>query len=218
MNNVNIEELKAKVEAAKKENAEKIRIAAEVARLEATLKLEGSEELFQAKVKLAANGEQTAKLQKLVDECAEIVASVPVYNAKTRTNRVWAGSHKYNYGTQVDLMYQLATGILYACQEHKQLLLAHTGLNLELLEQMVKAFGAPTYYNRNYHTIVEAKPFEISMVKSTVEVMQSELGVVVDTSALTSSNFESEFIRAEVTAKNAFDQAVEAISEADFTL
>jgi hypothetical protein len=218
MNNVNIEELKAKVEAAKKENAEKIRVAAEVARLEATLKLEGSEELFQAKVKLAANGEQTAKLQALVDECAGIVASVPVYNQKTRTNRVWAGSHKYNYGTQVDLMYQLATGILYSCQEHKQLLLAHTGLNLELLEQMVKAFGAPTYYSRNYHTIVEAKPYEIGMVKSTVEVMQSELGVVVDTSTLTSTNFETEFARAEVTAKNNFDQAKEAIAEADFTL
>lgn len=215
---MNIEELKAKVEQVQKENAEKIRVAAEVARLEATLKLEGSEELFKAKVKLTANGEQTAKLQKLVDECAEIVASVPVYNAKTRTNRVWAGSHKYNYGTQIDLMYQLATGILYACQEHKQLLLAHTGLNLELLEQMVKAFGTPTYYSRNYHTIVEAKPFEIDMVQSTVEVMQSELGVVVDTAALTQNNFESEFVRAEVTAQQAFDQAKEAIAEADFSL
>jgi hypothetical protein len=215
---MNIEELKAKVEQVQKENAEKIRVAAEVARLEATLKLEGSEELFKAKVKLTANGEQTAKLQKLVDECAEIVASVPVYNAKTRTNRVWAGSHKYNYGTQVDLMYQLATGILYACQEHKQLLLAHTGLNLELLEQMVKAFGTPTYYSRNYHAIVEAKPFEIDMVQSTVEVMQSELGVVVDTTALTQNNFESEFVRAEVTAKQTYDQAKEAIAEADFSL
>lgn len=215
---MNIEELKAKVEQVQKENAEKIRHAAEVARLEATLKLEGSEELFKAKVKLTANGEQTAKLQKLVDECAEIVASVPVYNAKTRTNRVWAGSHKYNYGTQVDLMYQLATGILYACQEHKQLLLAHTGLNLELLEQMVKAFGTPTYYSRNYHTIVEDKPFEIDMVQSTVEVMQSELGVVVDTSALTLSNFELEFARAEITAEQAYNQAKEAIAEADFSL
>jgi hypothetical protein len=215
---MNIEELKAKVAQVQKDNAEKIRVAAEVARLEATLKLEGSEELFKAKVKLAANGEQTAKLQQLVNECAEIVASVPVHNPKTRTNRVWAGSHKYNYGTQVDLMYQLATGILYACQEHKQLLLAHTGLNLELLEQMVKAFGTPTYYSRNYHTIVENKPFKIDMIKSTVEVMQSELGVVVDTSALTQNNFELEFARAEVTAEQAYNEAQLAIAEADFTL
>lgn len=215
---MNINELKAKVEAAKKENAEKIRVAAEVARLEATLKLETSPALFAAKVKLAANGEQTAKLQQLVDECAAIVSSVPVYNAKTRTNRVWAGSHKYNYGTQIDLMYQLATGILYSCQEHKQLLLAHTGLNLELLERMVEAFGTPMYYSRNYHTIVEAKPYCIDMVKSTVEVMQSELGVVVDTAKLTDSNFEYEFVRAEVTAAQSLEQAEEALKEADFSM
>lgn len=215
---INIEELKAEVKRVQEENAKRIREAAEVARLQATLKLEGSEELFKAKVKLAANGEQTAKLQAMVDECAGIVASVPVYNQKTRTNRVWAGSHKYNYGTQIDLMYQLATGILYACAEHKQLLLAHTGLNLELLEELVKAFGTPTYYSRNYHTIVEEKPFDIDMVKSTVEVMQSELGVVVDTAALTQNNFETEFVRAYNTAMTTYEQAKEAIAEADFTL
>jgi hypothetical protein len=215
---INIEQLKAEVKRVQEENAVRIREAAEVARLQATLKLEGSEELFKAKVKLAANGDQTLKLQKLVDECAGIVASVPVYNAKTRTNRVWAGSHKYNYGTQVDLMYQLATGILYACAEHKQLLLAHTGLNLELLEQFVKSFGTPTYYSRNYHTIVEEKPYQIDMVKSTVEVMQSELGVVVDTNALTINNFEAEFVRAYSTATQAYEQAKEAIAEADFSL
>lgn len=215
---MNIEELKAKVEAVQANNAVKIREAAEVARLEATLMLEGSEALFAAKVKLAANGQQTAKLQKLVDECAEIVASVPVYNAKTRTNRVWAGSHKYNYGTQIDLMYQLATGIMYSCQEHKQLLLAHTGLDLELLEQLVKAFGTPTYYSRNYHTIVESNPYNFAMVKSTVDVMQSSLGVVVDTSDLTETNLEREFLRAETTAYNNFEQAKEAIAEADFSL
>jgi len=215
---MNIEELKAKVAAVKAENAAKIRERAEIARLEATLKLEGSEELFAAKVKLAANGEQTAKLQQLVDECAEIVASVPVHNPKTRTNRVWAGSHKYNYGTQVDLMYQLATGILYACQEHKQLLLAHTGLNLELLEQMVKAFGTPTYYSRNNHVVVESRSYDFDMVKSTIDVMQSELSVVVDTSAITRNNFEMEFVRAENTAATAYQQAKEAIEEAEFVL
>lgn len=217
-NKMNIEELKAKVEAQVKANVERVRQAAEVARLEATLKLESSEELFNAKVRLAANGQQTARLQQLVDECAELVASVPVYNAKTRTNRVWAGSHRYSHGTQVDLMYQLATGILYACQEHKQLLLAHTGLSLELIERMVDAFGTPTYYSRNYHTVVEPKPYNLELIKSTVAVMQSDLGVVIDDSALNEKNFEAEFVRAEATAQNNLMQAEEAIAEADFTL
>lgn len=215
---MNIEQLRAQVEATVKANMERVREAAEVARLEATLKLEGSEELFQARVRLQANSDATTKLQKLVDECAGIVASVPVHNPKTRTNRVWAGSHKYNYGTQVDLMYNLASGILYACAEHKQLLLAHTGLDLEVCQQLVEAFGTPTYYSRNYNTIVESKPYDVDSVKATLAVMQSQLGVVIDEAKVTHDNFKLDFIRAETTAHNNYNSAQEAINEADFSL
>jgi hypothetical protein len=215
---MNIEELKAKVKALKDANDVKIREAAEVARLEATLKLESSKELFKARVKMAAISHQTASLQSLVDECAEIVASVPVYNQKTRNNRVWAGTHRYNMGNQIDLLYQLATGILYACAEHKQLLLTHTGLDMEAIQTFVDAFGTPSYYSRNYHTIVEAKPYQVDVLQSAVAVLQSELGVVVNTSALTEDNLKAEYDRAEVTAKNNFDLAEEAINDADLVL
>jgi hypothetical protein len=215
---INIAELQAQVKATVAANMERIKEQSMIAGLQATLQLEGSEALFNAKVKLATTGAQTARLQDLVDECAGMVANVPVYNQKTRTNRVWSASRKFTYGNQIDLMYQLATGILYACAEHKALLLAHTGLSLELLEQIVQAFGSPMYYSRNYHAIVEAKPFTLELVKSTVEVMQSELSVVVDTTALTMDNFLLEFVKAKTTANNNFTQATEAIQEADFTL
>lgn len=215
---MNLEELKAKVAAQVAANNERVRMAAEVARLEATLKLESSETLFNAKVKLAASGQQTARLQQLIDECTAIVATVPVYNSKTRTNRVWAGSHRYTFGTQIDMMYQLATGILYACQEHKQLLLAHTGLSMELIERFVESFGTPSYYSRVHNVIVESKPYSVDMVKSTVAVMQSEIGVVVDDSALTEQNFEVEFVRSNVTAHNNMAQAEQAIAEANLEL
>lgn len=215
---INIEQLRAQVEQMKTENLAKVREAAEVARLQATLKLESSPELFQSKVQLAASAQQTEQLQKLVDECAEIVASVPVHDPRTRTNRVWAAGHRYNYGTQVDLMYQLATGILYSCQEHKQLLLTHTGLNNELVAKLVESFGSPSYYSRNYHTVVEAKPANPDAVKAVINVMQSELGVVIDTTQVTPNNFELEFVRAEVKAQDTFKLANEAIEEADFSL
>ena len=215
---MNIEQLKAQVKAVSEANAEKIRVAAEVARLEATLKLESSEALFTSKVRIAANGAQTAALQRMVDECAAIVSSVPVHNPKTRTNRKWNGAHRYGYGTQIDLMYQLATGILYACADHKPLLLAHSGLDLEVIEQVVESFGAPTYYSRNYNTVVEAKPYCLDLVKATVDVMQSELGVVVDTAKLTADQFEYEFLRAENTAATNLKQAEEAIAGADLKM
>ena len=215
---INIEQLKAQVEQMKTANMAKIKEAAEIARLQATIKLESSPELFESKVRLQATAQQTSTLQQLVDECSAIVASMPVHNSKTRTNRVWAGGHRYNYGTQVDLMYQLATGILYACAEHKQLLLAHTGLNTELLNQLVESFGSPSYYSRNYHTIVEAKPANVDKLQAALAVMQSELGVVADTAGVNTDTLETEFVRAEVSAKVNYAQANEAMQDADFSL
>lgn len=215
---MNIEQLKVQVAEMQKANAEKIQHAAQVARLEATLKLESSPALFAAKVKIAATGAQTAVLQKLVDECGAIISSMPVNNPKTRSSRKWSGAHRYGYGTQIDLMYQLATGVLYSCADHKPLLLAHTGLDLEVLEQVVDAFGAPTYYSRNHHTIVDSKPYCLDLVKAVVDVMQSELSVVVDTTKLTEEQFEYEFLRAENTATENMKQADEAITEADFKM
>jgi hypothetical protein len=215
---VNIEELRAQVATTVAANMKKVKAAAEVAGLKATLKLESSPELFDARVRLEANGQQTARLQSLVSECQGIIANVPISNPKTRTNREWASRRRFTYGSQIDLMYQLATGILYSCAEHKQLLLAHTGLDVELIEQIVNAFGAPTYYSRNYHTVVEQKPYDLELVKSTVQVMQSQLSVVVDTLALTKSNFDDEFLAGENLAKGNYNQAVEAIEGADLAV
>jgi hypothetical protein len=215
---MNIEELKAQLAEKRKANAIRVTNAAQVSRLEAALKQEASEVVFNAKVTLEASSLQTAELQRLVDECEAIIESVPVHNAKTRSSRVWAGSHRYGFGTQIDLMYQLATGILYSCADHKALLVEHTGLNLELLEEVVAAFGTPSYYSRNYHSIVEAKPFNVERVTTCIEVMQSELGVVVNTDALTKDTFELDFVRSETKAQKDYDQAVEAISNADFPI
>jgi hypothetical protein len=215
---VNIKTLEAQVKAQVKANMVKIKAEAKIAGLKATLKLEGSKALFDAKVKLATTGAQTERLQQLVDECAGIVANVPVHNKKTRANRKWAGSFRFNAGGQVNLMYQLASGILFSCAEHKALLLAHTGLSLELLEQLVDSFGTPMYYSRNYHTLVEQKPFALELMRSTVEVMQSELGVVIDTSALNELNFTTDFLKSETQANLNYEAAVKAMEEADFSL
>ncbi len=215
---MNITKLKAQLKAAQKANEKKIAAAAEANSLTAQLKLESSVSLFNAKVALATVGTQTQMLQTLVDECGALVDATPVHNNKTKANRKWSGSRRFQFGSQIDLMYQLATGILYACAEHKQLLLAHTGLSLELLEQVVESFGTPTYYSRNFNSIVEAKPYNVERACATVEVMQSELAVVVDTSNLDLANFSLEFGKSEKTAHDNFKSAEEAIAQADLEL
>lgn len=215
---MNIKELQAKVDTLKAANAEAVRERVEIARLTATIALEESPVLLDARVKLVAKDEQTQVLQRIVDECEGIISTVPIHNAKTRTNRKWAGNHRFAYGTQVDLLYQLATGILYSCQEHKQLLMAHTGANPELLEQFLDAFGTPAYYSRNHHIIMDATPFDIDALHGTLQVMQSAFGIIIDTSRVTESALVVEFNKAEATAQTNYAAAVEALENADFVL
>ena len=213
-----INDLKKKAAALKKKNDAAIKERVEVARLEATIKRESSPILLNSKVNLAVRNQQTEKLQQLVEDCSGIIASVPIHNTKTRSERVWAGNHRFNYGTQIDLLYQLATGILYSCQEHKQLLMAHVPVNLELLEQFIKSFGTPSYYSRNHHVVVEAKPANLDELQAALVVLQSELDLIIDTQEITPENVAIEFIRAETTALQNYEDALEAISQADFVL
>jgi len=215
---MNIKQLQAKVKAAQKANAAKVVAAALKASLEATLTLESSKVLFDSKVKLAVSSNYTNKLQKLVDECAAIVDSVPVINTKTKAQRVWAEGRRFTFGTPINLMYQIANGINYSCAEHRPLLLNHTGLSMELIEQFLSALGKTAYYSRNFNTIVEAKAYDVEAALATVAVMQSELGVVVDTSLLTEAVFKDEFEKAEINAKLNKLTADEAIAEADLAL
>ena len=215
---MNVTQLKAKVKAAQKANADKIAKEALKATLEATLKLEGSKELFNAKVKLAVVSNNTKQLQDAVDKCAAIIEASPVHNRKTGANRVWSPSGRFSFGAQINLMYQLASGIMYSATEHKTLLLVCSGLDDQLIEQFMEAFGSPAYYSRNTNAIVEAKPYDIDMVLSTASLMQSQLGVIVDTSQLTVENFSLEFGRSELQAFKDKEAADEAIAELDMEM
>ena len=210
--------LKAKVKAAQKTSAAKVAAAAEDLLLNATLALESSEVLFQSRVKLAASSQNTKTLQTLVDQCSAMIDEIPVQNSKTRTVRKWVGVRRFAFGNQINIMHQLVTGILYSCAEHKQLLLEHTKLDLELLEQFTEAFGSPAYYNRNFNTLVEAKDYNVDNVMAAVSVMQSSLGVIVDTSQLTPANFSMEFGNGEIKAHEDRSKADAAIADMDTEL
>jgi len=217
-NTLNISELKAQVLAAQEANKAKIAEAAEIAKLQASLANESSPELFDAKVKLAVTAGYTEKLQRIVNECEEIVNSMPITNTKSRSLRKWAGNKRFAYGTHINLMTQIASGILYSCAEHKELMIAHTGLDLELLEQFLKAFGSPAYYNRNENALVEAKMYNVENALETTKLLQSELDVDADVKLVTEETFSAEFGRAETTANKDLIAATEAIEKADFAI
>jgi hypothetical protein len=215
---MNIQELTARVEALKAENAQKLQEKVTVARLTAQIELEGNEIILEAKAQQALRNEQTERLREVVSVCEGFITQVPVPKARSTDMRVWMGKHRYGYNTQVDLMYELVSGILYSCKEHKELMLAHTGLNMELVEQTMAAFGTPSYYDRNTNMVVDETPYDVDQVKATLGILQSELGVVIDTTPVTENTFATQFERARLQAKRNYELAQEAIAEADFTL
>jgi hypothetical protein len=215
---MNIKQLQAKVKAAQKANKVKIANAAMVASLEATLKLESSKTLFESKVKLATSGANTKILKDMLIECESVIANMPIQNPKTRTLRKWTTKRRFVFGAQINLMCQLASGILYSCNEHKEMLLSHTNLNIELIEQLIEAFGSPTYYDRKTNLLVEAIPYDADKSLAVVAVMQSSLNVIVDTSQLTVKNFSLEFGKAVTIANKNKILADEAIDEAELVL
>lgn len=215
---MNIEQLKAQVEAAKLASAQKVKEQAEIASLKATLALETSEALMEAKAKMAFKQNNTDKLAGLVKECEAIVTSLPVYSERMRDNRKWSGSHRYGYGTQIDLVFQLCTGITYSVEQHKELMLAHTGLNQELLDSVLRGFGSAAYYSRNNNVVVDEVKYDLAELVDSLEVLQSVLGVIIDMSVITPAKFELEFLRGSNNAEQQFMQAQEAIAEADLEL
>ncbi len=213
-----IKQLQAQIKQLAKDNAVKINQASQIARLKATIALESSPTLLASKVQLNLAGQQTKTLKALVDECKAVVETVPIHNKATRTDREWAGNHRYAFGSQIDLMYELASGIVYAGQVHKDLMLAHTGLDLELLQEFLDAMGSPSYYSNRNGVYVEAKPADLEMAQSILTVLQSELGVVINTNKLNKNTLESEFVRAEIRATATLAQAEEAMSIAQLQL
>lgn len=215
---MNIEALKAQVEAAKEAAKQKVAESVEIATLKAQLELETSPALLEAKAKLAMKQANTDKLADLIKVCEVMVSQLPIYSERMRDNRKWSGSHRYGYGNQIDLVFQLCTGITYSVEQHKTQMLAHTGLSQELLDSVLKGFGSPAYYSRNNNVVVDEVPYDLDMLHGALDVLQSELGINIDTSELTPEKLQLEFLRGANNANQQFNQAQEAIAEADLQL
>lgn len=215
---MNIQELQNKVAQLREENTKKLQEKVEVARLRAQIDLEGSEHLLEAKAQQALRNEQTERLKDIVNFCAAVPVEYPIAKKRSTENRVWMGKQRYGFNSQINLVYELISGMLYSCQEHKDLMFAHTGLNAELVEQTMAAFGIPAYYDYNTNTIVEESPYNVDVVQSMLGILQSQLGVVIDTSPVTEQTFAKQFDTARKNALSSYEAAEKAISEADFVL
>lgn len=155
----------------------------------------------------AVREETSEKLKSIELLCSTIVSELPIQNRATRETRKWNPSRVYGYGNQVGALVGILSGIQYSANEHKLQMLAQTGLNEQIIEDTLNAFGAPAYFSEKYDVIVDERPFDINSVCNCLEILEFKLDLTLDKSLVTeaalSKQFELARIKAE-TARNTF--------------
>lgn len=172
----------------------------EVSRLIATINL-NNDNVVAARVQARLKTEATDKLNLLDTACSEIVASMPIYSARTKENRKWNPSKQYGMGNQIALLTGLLSGIQYAAFEHKAQMLALTGLSEDLIEDTLAAFGNTAYYSSNYNVVVDATPANPTALASYLLLVEDALGVTLDKASVNPTSVAHRFTAARLKAE-----------------
>ena len=156
---------------------------------------------------ISAVKEATSEELKAIEmACSMIVKDLPLTNKATRETRKWNPSRVYGYGNQIGALVGILSGIQYSAAEHRLQMLATTGLNEQIIEDTLNAFGSPSYFSAKYETIVPEKPYCINSIKNSLEVLEIKLNINLDKDAITeellSKQFESARLRAETERNN----------------
>ena len=156
---------------------------------------------------IAAVKEATSEELKAIEmACSMIVKDLPLTNKATREIRKWNPSRVYGYGNQIGALVGILSGTQYSAAEHRLQMLATTGLNEQIIEDTLNAFGSPSYFSAKYETIVPEKPYCINSIKNSLEVLEIKLNINLDKDAITeellSKQFESARLRAETERNN----------------
>lgn len=208
--NMNLEELQALAAKAKEENQVKVNELAQTARLRNEIARLTNPAAQQASARMALVNETTDKLTSYVQTCRDVVDTMPIYNAQTRKQRQFAGRKTYNVGNHIGLVHELLTGIQYATEDHRNMMLEATGLNMDLVESTLEAFGQQAYYTANVGVIVPEVPYDIETLSTNLQVIANILNLDIDTSKVTESNFKAQF-------KSAYQRAERMMADAENT-
>ena len=150
---------------------------------------------------MAVREATSEELKNLELSCEQIVKDLPITSRTTRETRKWNPSRVYGYGNQVGALVGLLSGIQYSASQHRLQMLATTGLNEQIIEDTLVAFGSPAYFSPKYETIIEAKPYDYNAIRSCIEVLEHKLDLNIDMSQLTEANIAKQFEAAQLRAE-----------------
>lgn len=218
-----IEELRIQAAAAVEAAAAAVAEQVEVITLTAAIDRANNTTLQAAAANASISETTTTRLKTIEASCEAIVASMPVYNSKTRENRKWTPRREYGLGLHIQALSGILSGIQYSTAQHKQQLLALIpGISEDLIESTLEAFGQTSYYSRNYNIIVPEVPANLTKLLTNLDLIESSINksnldpakaISLDLSRLTPQFVEHKFELARL--KAAKDQADE---EAKITL
>lgn len=180
---------------------EQFRERAEIALIDTKINMLSNEAYMVSRVKLEIQQNTMTKLKELETQCEMIVNDMPIYSAKIKESRKWNPSRQYGMGPQMDILTGLLTGIQYSAAQHKEQMLAITGLSDVLVENTLAALGNTAYYSRNYGVIVDEIPYNIDDLRECLDILQDTLNIKLDLNRVTnkvlSHRFEVARLRAE---------------------
>lgn len=191
MTTVNMKEFEAKLAERKLEAKAK----AEQLLLEARMSLLDDPTYLNTLASIEVTRTKNDTLESLIKGCEHVIAETPIYDKSTRQERKWSGRYTFEFGNDIQLLFRLATGMLYSVAEHKELMYMLTKLSSVTVEAFVSAMGSPAYYSSNYNTVVEATPYNAVLAKAYATVLSDELGLSLDTSSLTEDRFAKYFAK-----------------------
>lgn len=193
-------ELRAKAQEALARGKEQADIMVEASKLNTVIKL-NSDDMVVARVQARLKDEASDKLAVLDTACAEIIASMPVYSARTKENRKWNPSRQYGMGSQIATLTGLLSGIQYSASEHKAQMLALTGLSENLIEDTLAAFGNTAYYSSNYNVVVDEAAYNEAALTTLLLMVEDALDITLDKTLLTSDALHNRFTIARLRAE-----------------
>jgi len=188
-----LNELKQELEAKRSAAAERIKEKLETRKVMSQLKLLDNEK-FQDALVIATESQQTSdQLQDMIDQCTEIVASMPILNTKTRENRKFLNRPRYGFGRHVELLTGLLSGIRYSATDHKNIMLQSVNLNDYIIDKYLDAMGSNPYFSENYNTIIDGVKVNLPDLLEAINLIETTLNITIDKSKLTQKNFDNQF-------------------------
>jgi hypothetical protein len=160
-----IAELKAKQQVAVAE-------ATERRKLEAQIRVLTNPASVEAQATLRAKTDVKATLQQLIEDCSAIVAKDPLKKNNGDTgNREFKPSYNFTFGDQLSLVAGLMTGIKYSVAQHRVQLLAHTGLDEQLVSDLADSFGISARYDKTNHVVLPGIEADVDTLISLIPLV-----------------------------------------------